>query len=246
MNFKKGKQSLTRLIVIASVILFLVSATNKNKATLKINIIDCRNNYAGYIEKIKLIKNNENIREVEPRFDRDKTIIEIDTGVYFLEYKSIFNKIERIKIVASECKKYSVDLCINYIDHSKEVYKPIIDQLQNNESYKIIMTSHGCFHSNSDTLTISKKDNSYQITYKKAIPEEFKNINPGLLKTQTVNNKDLEAIRHFETELNYMTDGGCTTTDRYTINYKSESKFIDGNCSWNGGHYLKQQLFKEK
>ena len=182
------------------------------------------------MNELFVIKDNKRIKSLKPEHNYIQTLTNLDTGTYFLEYKSLFGKTEKLKVIITQFKKYSVDLCIDYINYSKETYKPIIDQLQEKENYKILMSSQGCFHSTADTLTIYRENNIYSATWTN--------------KKKTLTQSDIEAVRHFEIELNYMTDGGCTTTDTYNLIYKNKTKTIDdGSCSWNGDSYLKTKLF---
>lgn len=135
-----------------------------------------------------------------------------------------------LRVTMTKFKRYSVDLCVNYINYSKESYKPIIDQIQDKENYQILMQSKGCFHSTADTLIISRKNSTYYATWAN--------------KKKTLTQADIDAVRHFEIELNYMADAGfCTTADTYVIIYKNiRKKIIDGSCRWNGNYHLKKKL----
>ena len=142
----------------------------------------------------------------------------------------MFGKQEKLNVSVSESKKYSIDLCLDFIDHSKDNYIPVIDRLQENESFEIKMDSHGCFHHSQEKITIRRLQNEFSITWGE--------------ETKTLTQSDIEAVRKFEIELNYMKDAGCTTADTYVVTYNKESKKItDGSCSWKGYQYLRKQLF---
>ncbi len=223
------RQLLFQTISLLTFLLFF-SGTNKNYASLEISIKDCRSNKLEYLDELFIIKDNKRIKSLKPEHNYIQTLTKLDLGTYFLEYKSLFGKTEKKKVTISQFKKYSVDLCMDYINYSKETYKPIIDQLQEKENYKILMSSQGCFHSSADTLIIFRVNNTYSATWK--------------TKKKNLTKSDIEAIRHFEIELNYMNVDACTTTDTYTIIYKNKTKKIeDGSCDWNGDNYLEKKLF---
>lgn len=225
------KQFLLTTVLLPIIFIFL-SSTNNNSATLEIRIKDCRTNKLEYLYGLSVIKDGKTIEVLQPGFDNIQTLTNLDTGTYFLEYNSLFGKSEKLKVVMTEFKNYSVDLCLDYIDYSKEKYKPIIDRLKDKEYYKILMSSQGCFHSSADTLTISREHNTYSATW--------------TTNKKTLTQSDIDAIRHFEIELNYMSYEGCTTTDSYSIIYKNNTKKInDGSCSWNGAYHLNKKLWNQ-
>jgi hypothetical protein len=218
-----------------SVFVFFIyfSGTPKSFATLEINIKDCKSNTFQYLHELSLFKDNKRIRLLKPEYDYIQKVTKLKKGTYYLEYNSLFKKTERYKVIITEFKKYSVDLCIDYMNYSKETYKPIIDQLKDNGRYKIIISSQGCFHSTNDTLIIFRKKNSYFVKWSN--------------KKKVLSHSDIEEIRHFELELNYMTNGFCTTTDTYLIVYKNKrKKIVDGSCYWNGNYFLMKKLWNKQ
>lgn len=158
---------------------------------------------------------------------------DLELGTYILVYESLFKKEEHLRIEITESKRYEAKLCTDFIDYSKETYKPIIERLQENEFYTILLSSQGCFHTTQETVTIKRYRDVYEITWG--------------TKTKELSVTDIETLKCFELELNYMVDGGCTTTDTYIIQYAGTTIQIhDGSCNWNGGYYLKKQLFDGK
>jgi hypothetical protein len=230
----KYKDIRLNILAVFIAAVFLYSFNNINKGELKIIIKYCRNSTElAYLSELVLIKNGKEYKELKPEYENEQTISDLDTGSYTISYKTIFNKTEQINITISEYKKYEVDLCIDYMDYSKENYKPIIDQLKDKESYKIIIASKGCFHSTKDSIIINREDKTYAILFGH--------------KSKTLTKSDIESIRHFELELNYMKLGGCTTEDTYVIKYNNKTTtFIDGRCRWNGAFYLIRNIFGDK
>lgn len=235
LNQKRLKQLIRnkRLRSFAMLLCILLSSCTSEieLAELTIKIRDCReSNYFTYLEVVKILKDNREFKIIKPEVENEYVLENLKYGTYTIIYKSIFEKVETLKVELNENKKYSINLCTNYLDYSKETYKAIIDQLQINESYSIIMESNGCFHSNDDTLTINRNKKDYSIVWR--------------TKTKILSKSNIDALRHFEIELNYMNIGGCTTTDEYIINYNGIKKHIlDGTCQWRGYDYLKKQIF---
>lgn len=104
--------------------------------------------------------------------------------------------------------------------------------LRDIDFYKISLSSHGCFHSDKDSILISKNKDSYVLKWG--------------TKSKVQDKNDIESIRHFEIEMTYFQDLGCTTVDTYIINYNGKDVvYNDGSCVWRGAYHLKKELFKE-
>lgn len=141
----------------------------------------------------------------------------------------MFSQIVKIPFKVEEYKKYEVDLCTNIIDYSKEPFKPRINQLKSNESFKIIFSSQGCFHSDERELIISRKRKKYFLEYEG--------------KSKRLSKKELKLVEHFEIELLFIKEDYCTTSDIYNIQFKGKNDFyLDGSCKWNGLYYLMKNL----
>lgn len=214
--------------------LISLSVYSEDKAMIVINIQDCREVDNGtYLSEIKILRNGEEYQIVQPETQNEYIIKDLELGIYTLLYTSFFGKEESKEVKISTYKKYDIVLCLDFMDYSKETYKSLIDQLKNNESYTINLLSRGCFHSVEEVVTINRKKDIYTIQWD--------------LTFKSLNKKDIEAIRHFEIELNYQEDKGCTTEDIYTLNYKGNTKkIIDASCSWEGLSYLHKQIFGTK
>jgi len=221
-----------------TMIFFFVSASfftqAQEKAELTINIDDCREvNKFVYLSEIRVVKNGNEFDTLEPTYSQKQVLKDLEFGIYTLIYMSLFDKEEMVIVEITENKKYTATLCTNYIDYSKETYIPIIDQLKKRDSYSIVISSRGCFHSTQDTMTIKRNEAIYTISWG--------------TQSKTLSLADIESIRHFEMELNYMSRIGCTSTDTYLIKYNETIKQInDGSCQWNGNDYLQKQLFSEQ
>lgn len=220
-----------KTIVFLVILSFCSHASAKGKLTITIK--DCRNiENPCYLAEIKILKDNSEFKTITPKRENKQELMDLEYGNYTLIYKSFFNKIDSINVNIRESKDYSVELCLYVLDYSKETYKPIIDRLQVDEFYSIIISSTGCFHDYNDTITINKNNEVYILTWGS--------------NSKTLLNSDIEAIRRFELELNYMSNALCTTTDTYILIYNGiERQIIDGSCEWNMHYNLRAKLFGE-
>lgn len=222
-----------RLKIIAFLVILSFCSYASAKGKLTITIKDCRNiENPCYLAEIKILKDSNVFKILNPRRENKQVLIDLEYGNYTLIYKSFFNKTDSINVNILESKDYSVELCIYVLDYSKETYKPIIDHLKVDEFYSIIISSTGCFHDYNDTITINKNNEVYILTWGS--------------NSKTLLNSDIEAIRRFELELNYMSYEHCTTIDTYILSYNGiERQIIDGSCEWNMQYNLRAKLFGE-
>lgn len=217
------------LLTLLSAILFTCQFTIAQSA-LEVNIKDSRieSNYIR-LSEFKLFKDDVLLKTITPEHGSQKIVKHLAFGSYRIEYETIFEKIETIYIEISQKRKYSIDLYIDYLNYETETYVPFISQLKNGESYSIQIQSQGCFHSSDETITIKRKADKYFIKY-------------GVIENE-LTDIDIQTIKEFEVELNYMNSGGCTTVDNYRLKFKDkEVRISDGSCAWNGGRYLKKKL----
>lgn len=106
---------------------------------------------------------------------------------------------------------------------------PLIDLLQDGESYTIQTTSLGCFHSCKETFEIKQEARIYSV--------QCGDVSKTLT-TITVNQ-----IHDFEMKLQNLSGGLCTTKDSYILSFGStEIHIIDDSCMFNGGHKLMRIL----
>ncbi len=202
----------------------------KVKASLSIRIVDCRDSSRyTYLNELTLLKKGKVIKKIIPKDQSTENLLNLDTGTYTLKYQTIFMRTEYQTVVISVYKNYSTNICLNFLDYSKESYKPIIDRLKDNESYEVLMSSEGCFGGSNETWIIKRVQNVFIISW-------------GLNK-KTLSEPEIDVIRKFEFELNCKHNYACTTADNYRITYNSEIKtIVDGSCHWIGYYYLKNKL----
>lgn len=218
----------TKNLILA--ILLFISFFPFAQATLEVQVKDCsQKSQFQHLNEFKVYRNDSLIQIVEPKFGTTPVMNDLEYGNYRVEYQTIYQKTENVAIELREKKKYTVDLCLDYMNYEAEEYQPFISRLKAGERYSIQMKSQGCFHTSEEIITIRLEKGKYNLTY---------------LKTNKVLSEDeIQAIKNFELELNYMTSRGCTTIDLYILTYNGNEVVIsDGSCAWGGFNKLKTAL----
>lgn len=104
-----------------------------------------------------------------------------------------------------------------------------LDQLNKNESFSITLTSQGCFNSYQEIISVERIEDDYFINWND--------------KCKKMSKKDKDLFNWFETKLNELKTGSCTTINIYTIKYKNQiTQITDGNCSSFGFDFLKNEI----
>ncbi len=228
------------IIIVLSCTSVLKSSTGSNKASLKIEMKNCRHSqikrYPSLKDSLLVLKNDIPFQKLDG-LNTLHTLRDLDTGVYTIHYRSVYGKEEKTAIHIIDFTPYHITVWADSLNYAKETTIPIIDQLHGNDFYTIIMASEGCFFAAYDTVNIRKTKDKYLATWKSNIP---KLISRSLYLTS----KQIESIRKFEMELNYMNnEDNCTTIDTYTINYQAATNtIVDGSCSWRGYYLLREKL----
>lgn len=130
-----------------------------------------------------------------------------------------------------------------------------LSKLQDKDTIAINFHSQGCFHTTVSKILISKQGDNYSarlydvnwgyVTKKKKTTMQVRG--DSLLKTVTLTTKNIQDFIRFENEINFVNDGGCTTTDWYDIKSKYLNiKATDGSCIWDGFYYLRKSFFGDK
>ncbi len=219
-----------KTIITLFISIMLTCGFSYAQGTLQVTMRDCRvDGDQWHVDPFKLFRNDSLIMTLDPQYIRKKTIGDLPFGKYEIQYTTVFERTESIQIEIHENRDYPIELCPHYFDHAADSYIPIIDQLANRDSYSIEVSMDGCFNSTIETYTIRRKRNKYYILFK------------GKEKLLALH--EIEAIRHFEIELNHMESEGCSSIDTYIIKYKKkEIKITDGSCLWGGDSILKEKL----
>lgn len=220
-----------KALAIATLSVCLLSSISHAQSTLHVHVKTCHSQTVTpvFLNEFKIFKADSLVKTIKPDISSTETVKNVAYGLYEIEYKTKFQQLHRVKIELSEPKEYHIDLCMYYIDYENASHKPFIDQLKDGEFYSIHISSSGCFHSSSDSLVVKRQKGLYYVLFKDQ---------KVLLATE-----DITAIRHFEIELSYMESSGCTSVDRYTLEYKQQTlKIRDGSCRWFGSYRLMEKL----
>jgi hypothetical protein len=222
---------------------FLSSIVVFSQATLQVKVRDCRQTSSLLnIDEFKLYRSDSLLMTVRP-IGQPKPILNLERGQYTLVYTGWFGKEVSTSVEIKKKKLYTVDLCLFTLDYEKEAYTPFIDSLRRREWYAILLYHHdSIFNFPKDTFPASDQfmliartlDDSYYARYK------------GIAKL--LNKREIEMIRRFEMDLNYVNAKVCDVKDYYIINYRNTIlRVTDESCAWRGFEYLKRGLkFKEK
>ncbi len=241
---------------------FLFSVTcfgqTQKTTTIKLSIGDCRTNEAYWwradtILFYKLPEDTIMLRIIPRQYRQFPIKFEnIPVSGYRLTNKNNFKQIVVKQIQLSDQNINSINLCSDsLLDYSQNT----LLKLQDKDTISINFHSQGCFHTTLSKILISKQGDKYlatlydvkwsYVTMKKKTTMQYRG--DSLIKKVTMTKQNIQDFIRFENEINFVTDGGCTTTDWYDI--KSAyliKKATDGSCSWDGFYYLRKSLFGDE
>jgi hypothetical protein len=217
-------------IIFITLLLFFQSGFSYSQIVLDIQIRDCRTkSNLDNPTNFRLYKDKKIYGEFETEYKNKKSISLKKKGKYIIEYKTKFGITETTYVDIKEKKRYKIDLCLEYMDYSKERYIPLITQLKNGEKYTIDYSSQSSYLSSKKSIIIRKRQNLFFISSGE--------------KEMQLSLEQIESLRHFEIELSHMSKPDCTNIDTYTLSYKDKIiKINDGSCWWYGGEYLLKEL----
>ena len=197
-----------------------------------------KNDYDSRERYVKLKANNEIIAvNIKQRFGEFK-IKNLKKGEYTFEFTNIFGQIVTKNIVVNE-KITKVELCTEeFVDTNQ---KAILENLTQNDTLEISITSSGCFHFGKEKL-------KYYYKNQKLIAEYFNNLKRE--KRITLNEDKKKQLILMEKEIIAMNNslGGCTSSTQYVfiLNGKEIQNVIDSSCDWNGYYKMKEEIFEIK
>jgi len=249
-----------KLIIKIVLILFSVTTFGQTQktTTIKLSTGDCRKTeaYSWRADTILFYKLPEDtlIFKVIPRQYRQFPIKldNIPVAEYKLTFKNNFKQLVIKQIRLTDQETNSIILCPdNLLDYPQNT----LSKLQDEDTIAINFHSQGCFHTTVSKILISKRGDKYlarlydvnwsYVTKRK----KTKMVNRGdsLVKTVTMTKQNIQDFYRFENELNFVNDGGCTTTDWYDIKSSySSKKATDGSCNWDGFYYLRKSFFGDR
>ena len=249
-----------KLIIQIILILFSVTTFGQTQktTTIKLSTGDCRKN-EGYslradtILFYKLPEDTLTFKVIPSQYRQFPIKLDnIPVAEYKLTFKNNFKQLVIKNIRLTDQETNSIILCPdNLLDYPQNT----LSKLQNEDTIAINFHSQGCFHTKVSKILIIKQGDKYlarlydvnwsYVTKKK----RTKMVNRGdsLVKTVTMTNQNIQDFIRFENELNFVNDGGCTTTDWYEIKSSYiNKKATDGSCSWNGFYYLRKSFFGDR
>lgn len=157
----------------------------------------------------------------KPYIAKEIVIDSLSNGKYKFVYLNFLNQTLEKNIIVEENKVYNITINPDYSNYKIFVKNSLIRNLKTGQKIEILFQRNSCFGSSFGNLIITKKGNDL-------IAES-----PGMIKK--LNQKEIDLLIKMECELNLLQDGGCTTSDHYTIksgNLKKE--FYDRTCAWEG------------
>ena len=240
------------------VLLFYLSSYGQTNTTttIKLSIEDSRSNKTyswGAPDTIVIYKLPEDtiMFKIIPRLYRKFPIKleKIPISDYKLIFKNNFKQvvIKQVRLAYQDTNiiKLYPDILLNYSQNT-------LSKLKEKERISISYSSQGCFSSAHLKITITKRYTNLVATLSshkwyfvnKNGKKSIKHGADSIMQTKTLNQKNIQDFIRFENELNYTSDGGCTTTDSYAIESKYLNiKRIDGRCNWDGFYYLRKSFF---
>lgn len=241
-------------------ILFSFAAWGQTQkyTTIHLSTGDCRSNEAYFwrVDTVSFYKLPEstNMLKVIPRQYNQFPIKlkNIPVSAYRVTFKNNFGQlvVKQIQLVDHE-----INVIILCPDSLLEYSQNTLSKLQDSDTISINFHSQGCFHTTVSKMVIGKQKDNYfaklyhvdwdYVTHKKKTTMKF--FGDTLLQTVTLTPQHIQDFIRFENELNFVTKGGCTTTDRYEVQSKFlHKKVIDGSCSWRGYLFLRKALFGDE
>jgi hypothetical protein len=151
-----------------------------------------------------------------------------------IEIENIFKqKIDTILILNNKNKNYKI--CEDKFKEY-ELKTSVEKSIKTKSKWTLSFSSLGCFHQENESIELIHAKGKVFAIHK--VNEKKKN---KIKLTQT----KIKSLILFEKKLKLMhrPDGGCTTSDHYEINYKSEKyEITDSSCLWSGFYNLKKDL----
>lgn len=187
------------------------------------------------VPSVTLMQDGDTLKSTVPDYSQHYLWFgKFKKGSYTIAYKNIFDQEVMQEVSVTGAEVDTIILHLDYVDYSRETFLPIIDRLQEGDSYTVNFKSVGCEHDNKAKLMIEKR----QGVIRARKGDRATELTPG----------QIESIRRFEVQSNLLPEGGgCTTTDYYTFSFKGENRVVtDGGCDWRGFQVLNKQLWGER
>jgi hypothetical protein len=189
-------------------ILLFIPAFLLAQAKLRLSLACCRGNTSVKgdnqvrIYKAGSLLHNIDFRNVFP----DTLLKDLDTGLYRLEYTTIFNRLVSQEIFVTDKELNYERLCLDDYNPALETFKGFISSLSDNEKMVLRFESYGCSHWEAQDIMISRKQGIYAATL---YPEMLvrKNKQRGRRLTRILTDKDIELLKNYESFILAKTHG---------------------------------------
>lgn len=177
--------------------------------------------------EIVLFQNEDTVQMIEdPDFDK---LIAEDGIEYELEYYDILLQKNTFRFKSDTITSDTILICPDCIIHNDSNKGSWALKASKKKPLFLKIDSYGCFHISHDSLVFFKSKGNYYVNYNDTL--------------RTINQTDFIHIINFEKELRLVEGGRCTTTDHYTLQFKSNTyKKVDGGCTWDGFLNLMDKL----
>ncbi len=185
---------------------------------------------------------------------KDGSLIQLDSlaaGTYKLEYTNLFD--QRIQKLIPINANTTVTL---YVDSLRDYSFGLLEVLEDDEWLELRLDRIGCTVLQVEKIVIRKKKGEYIAKrYKLTREDKIDDVKHtherlyeegSLLQQVSMSPKQVADFNRFENELQMITEGGCTTTDHYTLTtvfYPNNVDRKDATCSWYGYDFLLESLF---
>jgi hypothetical protein len=223
-----------------------------------LSISDCRGNnpYTGYrgdtVLFFKLPEDTLAFKIIPRKYRKFPINLDnIPVADYKLKYKNNFKQDMTMVVNVNGQNENFISICF---DTLLSYTQNTLNKLQNKDTISIGFHSQGCFGGDNVRILITKRidefiatlfytETEYVVKNKKTYSRKERPASKSIVLTE----KNIKDFTRFENELNFAKDGGCTTTDEYSIKgkYLNVQK-TDGNCSWDGFYNLRKSFFGDQ
>jgi len=212
------------------------------QAEYKVTFYNCSNDgfsmiHDGINSGVMTIYENDSRKKIEYKKDKwgiGEYHFSTNNSKVRIEIENIFKqKIDTILILNKKNKNYKI--CEDKFKEY-ELKTSVEESIKNKNKWTLSFSSIGCFHQEKESIELTHKKGKVFAIHK--VNEKKKN---KIKLTQT----KIKSLIVFEKKLKLMNrpDGGCTTSDYYTIKSEIENyEITDSSCLWSGFHYLKKNL----
>jgi hypothetical protein len=223
-----------------------------------LSISDCRGNnpYTGFrgdtVSFFKLPEDTLAFKIIPRKYRKFPINLDsIPVSDYKIKYRNSFKQNVTMVVKVSEQNENFISICFDrLLNYTQNTLK----KLKDNDTISIAFHSKGCFGGENLRIVITKKmdefiatlfytETDYVVKSKKTYSRKERSASKSIVLTE----KNIKDFVRFENELNFAKDGGCTTTDEYSIKGKYLSiQKTDGNCNWDGFYILRKSFFGDQ